>query len=147
MGTIGGKDGRSLSRQRHQALRPGDASVAKRGNQWWMYLAGKARDVDGIQASEDWEHGSVYEPNLVYAEGQWKMWYVAGSNQDDYIVQAYAESPDGRDNWTRHKIVFPPEEKVFDFCIIKAREDYEVVFSPVWPGKTPPGVRACGGAI
>ncbi|HVI80955.1 MAG TPA: hypothetical protein VM715_22955, partial [Candidatus Acidoferrum sp.] len=24
---------------------------------------------------EEWEHGSVYEPNLVYADGKWKMWY------------------------------------------------------------------------
>lgn len=30
-------------------------------------------------ASEDWEHGSVYEPNLVYHAGKWKIWYVAGS--------------------------------------------------------------------
>jgi hypothetical protein len=29
----------------------------------------------------DWEHGSVYEPNLIYHHGRWKMWYVAGSNQ------------------------------------------------------------------
>lgn len=214
-----------------------DATIAKRGNLWWMCLAGKASDIDGIQlfsaslsegeplaatgwrltpesdnptriavlsrqnirnawdlkggrhcpayvkgwdpqrrewveriyyaggaenvwgpyaigylewngtqwidrsspvfiANEDWERGSVYEPNLVYVEGQWKMWYVAGSNQEDYIVQGYAESPDGLSNWTKHKIVFPPEEKVFDFCVIKAGKGYEAVFSRVWLGKT-----------
>ena len=32
-------------------------------------------------ANEEWEHGSVYEPNLIYHDGKWKMWYVAGSNQ------------------------------------------------------------------
>ena len=32
-------------------------------------------------ANEDWEHGSVYEPNVLYHDGKWKMWYVAGSNQ------------------------------------------------------------------
>ena len=47
-------------------------------------------------AVEEWERGSVYEPNLVYADGMWKMWYVAGSNQDDYLVQGFAESGDGR---------------------------------------------------
>lgn len=41
-------------------------------------------------ANEYWEHGSVYEPNLVYHDGKWKMWYVAGANQDDYLVQGYA---------------------------------------------------------
>ena len=28
-------------------------------------------------ANEEWEHGSVHEPNLIYHEGKWKMWYVA----------------------------------------------------------------------
>ena len=37
-------------------------------------------------ANEEWEHGSVYEPNLIYHDGKWKMWYVAGSNQEDYLV-------------------------------------------------------------
>ena len=46
-------------------------------------------------ANEDWEHGSVYEPNLIYHDGKWKMWYVAGSNQADYLVHGYAESEDG----------------------------------------------------
>ena len=46
-------------------------------------------------ATEDWEHGSVYEPNLIYHSGKWKMWYVAGSNHEDYLAQGYAESEDG----------------------------------------------------
>lgn len=86
-------------------------------------------------ANEDWEHGSVYEPNLIYADGKWKMWYVAGSNHEDYLVQGFAESVDGR-HWSRHKMFFAPEEKVFDFCIINARNGYEAVFSRVWLGKT-----------
>ena len=50
-------------------------------------------------ANEDWEHGSVYEPNLVYHEGKWKMWYVAGSKSlEDYLVHGYSESADGRTN-------------------------------------------------
>lgn len=89
-------------------------------------------------ANEDWERGSVCEPNLIYAGGRWKMWYLAASHQDDYLVQGYAESPDGRSNWTKHKIFFPPEEKVFDFCVIPTPTGYEAVFSRVWLAKTPP---------
>ena len=82
-------------------------------------------------ANEEWEHGSVYEPNLIYHAGRWKMWYVAGANQDDYLVQGYAESPDGRTHWSQHQIVFPAEEKVFDFCVIAAHGGYEAVFARV----------------
>ncbi len=86
-------------------------------------------------ANEDWERGSVYEPNLIYADGKWKMWYVAGSNQEDYIVQGFAESEDGRTGWTKHSVFFPPEEKVFDFCVIARPDGYEAVFSRVWLGE------------
>jgi hypothetical protein len=55
-------------------------------------------------ATEDWEHGSVYEPNLIYAEGMWKLWYVAGSNQEGYLIQGFAESLDGRTDWTSRKV-------------------------------------------
>jgi hypothetical protein len=37
-------------------------------------------------ATEAWEHGGVYEPNLIYHDGKWKMWYVAGSNHEDYLA-------------------------------------------------------------
>jgi hypothetical protein len=56
-----------------------------------------------FSANEDWEHGSVYEPNLVYDQGKCKLWYVAGSNQEGYLVQGYAESKDGRTGWSGHK--------------------------------------------
>ncbi len=110
-------------------------------NVWGPYTIGYlewngARWIDQpdpvFAATEDWEHGSVYEPNLIYHEGKWKMWYVAGSNQEDYIVQAYSESTDGRSNWTRPQIVFEPEEKVFDFSVIQTGSGYEAVFSRVW---------------
>jgi len=89
-------------------------------------------------ANEDWEHGSVYEPNLIYHDGKWKMWYVAGSNQEDYLIQGYSESVDGRTNWTKHQIFFPAEEKVFDFCVLKTKQGYEAVFSRVFLGKGVP---------
>jgi hypothetical protein len=93
-------------------------------------------------ANEEWEHGSVYEPNLIYHDGKWKMWYVAGSNQEDYIAQGYSESPDGRTGWTKHQIVFAPEEKVFDFCVVETKKGFEAVFSRVFLGKTSPSAPA-----
>ena len=113
-------------------------------NLWGPYAIGYL-EWDGEQwvdqpepvfvAEENWEHGSVYEPNLIYADGKWKMWYVAGSNVEDYLVQGFAESADGR-NWSGRKIFIPAEEKVFDFCVIQTRGGYEAVFSKVWLGKT-----------
>jgi hypothetical protein len=87
-------------------------------------------------ATEDWEHGSVYEPNLVYADGKWKMWYVAGSNVDDYLVHGFAESEDGR-NWGTRQIFAQAEEKVFDFYVLPHGDGYEAIFSKVWLAKTP----------
>ena len=89
-------------------------------------------------ANEDWEHGSVYEPNLIYHDGKWKMWYVAGSNQEDYLVQGYAESDDGRANWSTHQIFKPANQKIFDFCVFQGRSGFEAVFSRVWLGQGPP---------
>jgi len=85
-------------------------------------------------ASEPWERGSVLEPNLIYADGKWKMWYAALSNQEDYVIHAFSESADGRTGWSDHKIFFPAEEKVFDFCVIPAAQGYqgyEAVFSRI----------------
>jgi hypothetical protein len=66
------------------------------------------------------------------------MWYVAGSNQEDYIVQSCAESADGRSGWSEHRMFAPPEAKMFDFCVAKSERGYEAVFSKVWLGKTVP---------
>ena len=63
-------------------------------------------------AVEDWERGSVFEPNVLYAEGRWKMWYVAGSNADDYLVHGFSESLDGRGGWSAHRRFSTPEEKL-----------------------------------
>lgn len=97
------------------------------------------QDAPVFTAEEPWEHGSVYEPNLVWADGKWKMWYVAGSNQEDYLVQGFSESEDGRSGWSRHEVFYPPAEKVFDFCVIRGGRGYEAVFSRVWlAGGNPP---------
>lgn len=90
-----------------------------------------------FRAEEESEHGSVYEPNLIYADGKWKMWYVAGSNQEDYLVHGFAESPNGRTHWTKHEIFAPPELKLFDFRPIQTPQGYEAVFSRVWLAPSP----------
>lgn len=122
-----------------------------------IYYAGAARDFMGpyaigyvewdgarwvdqstpaFTANEYWERGSVYEPNLIYHDGKWKLWYVAGANQDDYLVHGYSESPDGRTGWSPHRIVFAPEEKVFDFCVLPVAGGFEAVIARVNVGKT-----------
>jgi hypothetical protein len=68
-------------------------------------------------ANEEWERGSVCEPNVIYHDGKWKMWYAAGNNLEDYVVQGYSESVDGLTGWTQHQIVFPWAERVFDFNV------------------------------
>jgi hypothetical protein len=116
-------------------------------NPWGPYTIGYL-EWDGLQwadqpqpvftANEEWEHGSVYEPNLIFHEGKWRMWYVAGSNLEDYLIHGYAESADGRTGWSQHKIFAPAVMKLFDFCVLKVGSSFEAVFSRVWLGKTAP---------
>jgi hypothetical protein len=40
------------------------------------------------------------------------MWYVAGSNQEDYLVHGYAESEDGSIGWNNHAVFAPPEMRI-----------------------------------
>ena len=100
------------------------------GTQWVEH------DRPVFQAIEEWEHGSVYEPNLIYHDGKWKMWYVAGANQDDYLVHGYAESVDGRE-WGSHTLFAPPEMKMFDFCVRQHGEGFAAVFSRAWVAQSP----------
>jgi len=89
--------------------------------------------------SEDWERGSVYEPNLIYHDNKWKMWYVAGSNHEDYLVQGYAESEDGSTHWSKHVVFAPAERKIFDFCVRQRGVEFDAIFARVWVGAgTPP---------
>jgi len=86
-------------------------------------------------ANEDWEHGSVYEPNLIYHDGKWKMWYVAGSNHENYLVQGYAESDDGMSGWNTHTVFALPEMKMFDFSICERAGSFDAIFARVWVGE------------
>jgi len=88
--------------------------------------------------NEAWEHGSVYEPNVIHHEGKWKMWYVAGSNHEDYLVQGYAESDDGATDWRKHVVFAPPEMKMFDFCVRERDGIFHAIFSRVWVGQGEP---------
>ncbi len=85
-------------------------------------------------ATETWEHGSVFEPNLIYHGGKWKMWYVAGSNHENYLVQGYAESDDGLTGWTQPTIFASPEMKMFDFCVRGRAGSFDAVFARVGAG-------------
>lgn len=105
----------------------------------WDGSAWQDQPSPAFVANEEWEHGSVYEPNLIYDDGKWKMWYVAGSNQEDYLVHGYAESQDGRSGWSKHTIFAPPEMKLFDFCVRERDGAFEAVYSRVSVGAgTPP---------
>jgi hypothetical protein len=64
------------------------------------------------------------------------MWYVAGSNADDYLVHGFSESLDGRGGWSAHQRFSTPEEKLFDFSVQPVRGGYEAVFSRVWVAKS-----------
>ncbi len=117
-------------------------------NLWGPYTIGffewdGVRWIDQPQpvflATEDWERGSVYEPNLIYHDGKWKMWYVAGSNLQDYVVQGYAESDDGCTGWSSHTVFAPPEMKLFDFCVRHRKEGFHAILSRIWlSAGTPP---------
>lgn len=91
--------------------------------------------------NEEWERGSVYEPNLIYHDNKWKMWYVAGSNHEDYLVQGYAESEDGSTGWSKHTIFASPDMKMFDFCVRQRGEEFDAIFARVWVGAGTPAVE------
>lgn len=93
------------------------------------------RRAPAFVAGEEWERGSVYEPNLIYHHGKWKMWYVAGSNQADYLIQGYAESNDG---WGKHAIFASPEMKMFDFCVRQRGDEFDAILARVWVKDGPP---------
>ncbi|MGH7866617.1 MAG: hypothetical protein ACREP9_03040, partial [Candidatus Dormibacteraceae bacterium] len=96
------------------------------GNSW------VDRSKPAFAANEEWEHGSVYEPNLIYHDGKWKMWYVAGSNAEDYLVHGYSESADGLSGWSKHIVFATPEMKMFDFHVRRHGDSFHAVFARVW---------------
>jgi hypothetical protein len=90
-----------------------------------------------FKATEEWEHGSVYEPNVIWHDGKWRIWYVAGSNQENYLVHGYSDSEDG-EHWGAHTIFAPEEMKMFDFCVRQRDPGFDAVFSRVHIGEDAP---------
>jgi hypothetical protein len=103
----------------------------------WDGNAWQPQPEPAFRATEDWEHGSVYEPNLLYHDGKWKMWYVAGSNHEKYLVHGYSESLDGR-TWGAHTIFAPAEMFLFDFCVRPRGDSFDAVFARVALGDSTP---------
>jgi hypothetical protein len=106
----------------------------------WNGEAWIDQPTPAFAANEEWEHSSVFEPNLIYHGGKWKMWYVAGSNHENYLVHGYAESDDGATGWSRHILFAPPEMKMFDFCVRERAGSFDAIFARVWvaEGSPPP---------
>lgn len=84
-----------------------------------------------MTATEPWEnpdgrYGGVYEPNLIYHRGSWRMWYVAGPpDAHGQMPHGYAESVDGRTGW-RKKVYWPAEQDVFDNAVIASPKPGQV---------------------
>jgi hypothetical protein len=79
--------------------------------------------------SEAWENGSVFEPNVVYAGGKWRLWYCFGPSKTWRFGIGYAESVDGKTNWTGRQICFPETTNLFDFAVAVAGDHFEAVFA------------------
>jgi hypothetical protein len=68
-------------------------------------------------------HAGVYEPNVIYRDGKWRMWYVIGPpDAGQKMAHGYAESADGND-WSHKKIYWPAEENIFDYQVVAVRRD------------------------
>lgn len=78
--------------------------------------------------TESWEAPNVAEPNVIYYDGKWRMWYLAGPDKANRFLQAYAESADGTADWKK-RIYLPGEQNVFDNVVIAANGRFECVFA------------------
>jgi len=118
----------------------------------WDGASWQAQPEPVFRATEEWERGSVFEPNVLYHDGKWLMWYVAGSHQENYLVHGCAESRDGRE-WETRTLFAPAEMRIFDFCVRRRGDGFEAVFSRIaeaaqpeqaglwWCHATQPGSR------
>ncbi len=64
-------------------------------------------------ANEERERGSVYEPNLIYHDGEWKcgMWLAQTSRI--ILCMDTQKSEDGCSDWSKHAVFAPPKMKMF----------------------------------
>ena len=85
-------------------------------------------DSPVFQPAEPWEKPTVAEPNVVYYGHKWRMWYLAGPDKEKQFLQGYAESADGRTNWTR-RIYWSGAQNVFDNAILAVNGRFESIFA------------------
>ncbi|MEV6491176.1 hypothetical protein AB0M20_21570 [Actinoplanes sp. NPDC051633] len=76
-------------------------------------------------ATEPWELGTVAEPNLLYHDGRWRLWYCAGLSVGSTQVIGYAESPDGVTGWTGRRIFAADGE--FDAVVVDCGGAFDLV--------------------
>jgi hypothetical protein len=85
-------------------------------------------DSPVFTATEPWEIPTVAEPNVIYYDGKWRMWYLAGPDKANQFLQGYAESIDGKTNWTK-QVYWAGEQNVFDHSILAANGRFESIFA------------------
>lgn len=83
-------------------------------------------------ANEPWEYGNVSEPNVIFHEDKWHMWYSAGPDSSKRYAQGYSVSVDGKTNWKR-SLFYPAAEQIFDHAVIAANGRLEAIFARYSP--------------
>jgi predicted GH43/DUF377 family glycosyl hydrolase len=78
-----------------------------------------------FRATQPFERGTVLEPNLVYAENRWRMWYGTGLSTSDGQVIGYAESADGATDWRDRHVVLTDGE--FDAAVVQTTAGFAMV--------------------
>lgn len=76
-------------------------------------------------AREAWERGTVLEPNVVYADGWWRIYYAAGLTETEGAVIGYAESRDGLSGWRCRRVELADGE--FDAAVAAAARGFHRV--------------------
>lgn len=76
-------------------------------------------------ATQPWELGTVAEPNLLYHDGRWLLWYCTGLSAGRTQVIGYAESPDGVTGWTGRRIFAADGE--FDAVVTGSGSAFDLV--------------------
>lgn len=93
-----------------------------------------------LKAAEPWEHGNVAEPNVIFHDDRWHMWYCAGPDSQMRYAQGYTVSDDGR-NWWRRSVFFSAEQEVFDYSVVAANRRLEAIFSRGNPNSGHTGLK------
>lgn len=98
-------------------------SYLERNGEKWTHPGG----APVFPATEEWESGSVFEPNLLYAGGKWRLWYCFGPSKNWRFGIGYAESADGKTNWSKHQIFLSEQHDAFDFAVVQRGDQYDAI--------------------